>query len=544
MRSRQAPTLQDRLDALDALIELGEGRLEPALLEEARTVRDMATERLAKGEGHVVVALCGGTGVGKSSLFNLLAGAEVSPVGARRPVTVDAHALVVGADAASGALLDWLGVGDRHHVPAGTLPEGLVVVDLPDHDSVELDHHLIVDAFVERVDVLVWVVDPVKYAHASLHEGYLRRLAAHADVVVAVLNRVDELTRPARNEVVADLRRLLDEDGLTGARILTTSARTGEGVADLRALLVEEGEQRRAVALRLMADVRRLAEAVSSAALAPETAALPSTDGLVDALASAVGVEPTAAASAAEYRLAARRGSRSLVLAPVAALVALILRPIRGVRSVFDRDGRQRRQRASAQAGGATPLTVRHAGLRLLDDLLSGLPRPWCDRLQLLVGAEDGRLVSSVRAAVDGVPLRPARRRWWRVVAVLRSLIDAVAVVGAVWLGVLAVLAWLRLPEPPTPMVTEVLSLPTALLVGALLVRLVVGGLNRLLVAVGARRHRRAVAADLRGAIRRVVHDEVAEPITDELAIHAELRHITAGLGARGAKEAGGRVRA
>jgi GTP-binding protein EngB required for normal cell division len=532
---RRSLTLQDRLERLDRLVELGDGRLEPELLDLAREVRSKAAQRLARGDGSVVVALCGGTGVGKSSLFNALAGRELSPVGARRPVTTDPRALVVGEDPASASLLDWLGVDDRHHVPAGReqgLPEGVVVVDLPDHDSVALDHRLIVDDFVDRVDVLVWVVDPVKYAHASLHEGYLHQLASHAEVVIAVLNRADELSPDARGTVVEDLRRLLAVDGLVDVRIVTTSARTGEGVEELRRMLATEGEERRAVVRRLTADLQHLAGDVTGPALGERTAGLPPTAGLVDALATAVGIEPTAEASAAEYRLDARTGSRSLVVAPFAAVLAMLLRPIRGLRGLFDRSGRQRRQRASGQAGGATPLTVRHAALRLLEDLLPGLPERWGARLQLIAGAEDGRLVRQVRTAVDAVPLRPPRRRWWRVFAVLRTLIDAVAAVGAIWLLLLALLAWLRLPEPPTPMVTEVLSVPTALLLGALVVRFVVGLVDRILTAVGARRHHRAVARALQRAVEDVVAVEVAEPLTSELETHAELRRLVTELSA------------
>lgn len=532
---RRGLTLQDRLERLDRLIELGDGRLDPELLDEAREVRRKVAERLARGDGNVVIALCGGTGVGKSSLFNALADRELAPVGARRPVTTDPRALVVGEDPASGSLLDWLGIDDRHHVPAEReqgLPEGVVVVDLPDHDSVALDHRLVVDAFVDRVDVLVWVVDPVKYAHASLHEGYLHQLSSHAEVVIAVLNRTDELSADARRTVVEDLRRLLADDGLVDVRIVATSAQTGEGVEELRRMLAKEGEERRAVVRRLTADLQHLAADVTGPALGERTAGLPSTDGLVDALASAAGIEPTAAASAAEYRWDARTGSRSLLVAPFAALLALLLRPIRGLRGLFDRSGRQRRRRASGQAGGATPLTVRHAALRLLEDLLPGLPAPWGERLQLIAGAEDGRLVRRVRAAVDAVPLRPARRRWWRAFAVLRTLVDAVAVVGAVWLLVLALLAWLRLPEPPTPMVTEVLSVPTALLLGALLVRVVVGLVHRLLTAAGARRHHLAVARALHRAVEGIVAVEVAEPLRSELEVHAELWRIVTELSA------------
>ena len=72
--------------------------------------------------------------------------------------------------------------------------DGLVLLDLPDHDSTEVEHHVEVDRLVRMVDVMVWVLDPQKYADAALHERYLRPLASHAEVMVVTLNHVDELT--------------------------------------------------------------------------------------------------------------------------------------------------------------------------------------------------------------------------------------------------------------------------------------------------------------------------------------------------------------
>lgn len=532
-RPRSAP-LEDRLAGLDRLLALGEGRLDPAVLDSARGVRTNADARLSRGEDAVVVALCGGTGVGKSSLFNAVAGTVLAPSGARRPTTAEPCALVVGQPAAADPLLDWLGVTERHHVPAGALPEGLVVLDLPDHDSVVLDHRLTVDAFVERVDVLVWVVDPLKYAARGLHESYLRRLATHAEVVVVVLNRADELADDARGGVLDDLARLLAADGLRAARTLVTSALTGEGVDELRELVAAEAARRRAARQRLVADTRQVAAAAASglgdrAVRHPPVGA--ATGGLSAALAGAAGVEATAAAAGAEYRVQARRASRSILWRPVAVVLGLLARPFRALTSLRARGDRRRRTRAAEQqARGNTPLSVRHATLRLLDGVAAGLPHRWRERLEAVAGAEDGRLVAAVRHAVDAVPLRPAHRRWWRPFAWSFSAADLMALAGLAWLVALGVLAWLRLPEPPTPMVTEALSWPTALLLGGALLRLLVGLLHRLLVRAGAARHRRSVAMRLRSAVDAVVRDEVAGPLDGELAVHAELRRLVADL--------------
>ncbi|BFO21621.1 hypothetical protein SHKM778_80090 [Streptomyces sp. KM77-8] len=91
---------------------------------------------------------------------------------------------------------------------------GLVLVDLPDHDSAAVQHREQVDRVLGLVDAVIWVVDPEKYADAMLHERYLRPMAAHAEVMFVVLNQTDRLPGEAADQVLDDLRRLLDEDGI------------------------------------------------------------------------------------------------------------------------------------------------------------------------------------------------------------------------------------------------------------------------------------------------------------------------------------------
>ena len=62
--------------------------------------------------------------------------------------------------------------------------------------------------------MLVWVVDPQKYADAALHNRYISAFASHSGVMVFALNHIDKLTPEQRPEVLSDLRRRLAEDGL------------------------------------------------------------------------------------------------------------------------------------------------------------------------------------------------------------------------------------------------------------------------------------------------------------------------------------------
>ena len=234
---------------LEELARLGDGRLEPELLERLQELGERAAARLARSRERVVIALAGGTGSGKSSLTNALLGQEVSRPGVRRPTTDSAVAVTVGCDTGAEALLDWLRVFERRAVPAeGSLAalDGAVLLDLPDVDSVISGHWSAADRLIERCDLLVWVLDPLKYGQALAHQHYFSRLAHHAELFLAVLNHADRLAAADRQACQDHLRELLDGDGLGRARLLTASAQSGEGVEALRRALGEEVRARRA----------------------------------------------------------------------------------------------------------------------------------------------------------------------------------------------------------------------------------------------------------------------------------------------------------
>ncbi len=183
--------------------------------------------RLSYPESIVVVALAGGTGSGKSSLFNALAGEEVALTGGIRPMTVRPLAMIPAeAGERLSGYLDALGISERIHHDG---PSWLCLMDLPDTDSVEMDHRHQVDTLLPRVDIVIWVTDPEKYRDAALHQAHISPLAAYQGQFLFVLNQIDRIDSADAAAVVEDLAEALREDGILEPDVITTSAQPMAG---------------------------------------------------------------------------------------------------------------------------------------------------------------------------------------------------------------------------------------------------------------------------------------------------------------------------
>ena len=452
-----------RIEGLAAAADAARGRLDDAVVDDAQAVADRAAGRLRLSADHTVVAIAGATGSGKSSTFNSLTGLDLSAVGVRRPTTSWATACVWGRDGAD-ELLEWLGIPARHQVTRDSMLDtgrrgdnaldGVVLLDLPDHDSTEVSHHLEVDRLVELADLLVWVLDPQKYADAAIHDRYLAPLASHQDVMLVVLNQIDSVPESGRESMVADVRRLLDSEGLDRVPVMAVSAREGQGMAELKAEISRRVAAKASNRARQEADVKaaaaRLAEASGEArarTLAPERVA-----ALEDAFADAAGVPTVVAAVEKSTRLRANRATGWPVVSwasPAAARPAQAPPPRpRCGRQAADRPARTSVPNATQVQRARVDTEVR----ALADDVSAG-PVPAVGR-----GGPPGLGVAAAR------PRRPARpRRWARptsgspripvwagIVRVLQWLLILSALGGAAWLGVLAVMEYLQLLDPAT----------------------------------------------------------------------------------------------
>jgi GTP-binding protein EngB required for normal cell division len=533
-RKDAGASLVDHLRALTEAVELCEGRVDSAVLDEARRVVDQADRRLAISGSATVVALAGATGSGKSSIFNALSGTTLATVGVRRPTTAHAMASSWGDESAE-ELLDWLQIPRRHALETdptmAAALDGLVLLDLPDHDSTELDHRMEVDRLVQLVDMLIWIVDPQKYADAAIHDRYLRPLAQHSDVMMIILNQVDKLSMSQREQCLKDLRRLLTSEGLDRVPVMATSAATGEGIDALRETLAKQVAEKQAAALRLAADVSvaaaKLSEASGTTKLTPLSQS--SVNQLTTQVAIAAGVPVVTEAVGKAWRM---RGGLATGWPVLAWMAKFKPDPLR--RLHLDRLGLgQRRQEIDPSGVGRTSLPatsgvekarVDTALRTLADQAAHGLTRGWADQIKRAARSAEDALPDRVDRAIATTDLDLARhRRWWQLIRVLQWLLVAAVVVGLGWLALSFVLAYFQLPPLPDVLWWG-LPAPTVLSIGGVLAGLLLAGLARIGVEVGARRRTAKARQSLRAAIARVTGELVIEPVKAEQARYESAR--------------------
>lgn len=515
-------SLTERLRALDRAVALSSGRSSDEVVERAAAVLRRAGERVAFSGDHTVVALAGATGSGKSSTFNALSGTELASAGVRRPTTSKAMAVAWGTEL-PGDLLDWLDVPRRHLVPSkGTELANLVLLDLPDHDSTETSHRVTVDRLVPLVDMLIWVVDPQKYADAALHDRYLRPLAGHAAVMLVVLNQSDRLTAAELDQAMGDLRRLLDSEGLGKAGLLAVSALKGTGVAELRAVIARAVADKRMVGERVAADVSRAAGELAAELGSAPTPKLDRKrrEPLIDALAEASGV-PVAVRG---VRNAVRRRGRLATGWPFISWVGRLRPdPLRALR--LDQNRRELAptaiSRTSLPGASSVQRSRLDSGLReLVDATATHLPRGWAAAVRTAVRGQEGLLLDRLDTAIAGADLQLTKgSAWWGLVRGLQWVLMVAAVAGGLWTLLMAFAPALGLVGLPT---VHWWGWPAQLLLfgGGVVGGLLLAGLSALGVSLGARAAANRAERILHQAIGEVTDSELIAPVQAELDRH------------------------
>jgi GTP-binding protein EngB required for normal cell division len=540
-RRSPAASVVDRVEAVRGFLRAVEDHLPEQRLATTRTVVDRAGERLSLSREHSVVALAGATGSGKSSLFNALARHELSRVGVRRPTTGVAHACVWGLNRAQD-LLDWLGVPpNRRFYRESALDgddeqtlRGLVLLDLPDFDSVEESHRVEVDRLLALVDLVVWIMDPQKYADKLVHEQYLAQFRRHREITVVVLNQADLLGPADTERCLDDLQRLLVADGLAGVTVLATSAVARPGLRPLRELLERTVAARQAMLRRLSGDVDGLVDDL--APLVDREAAEDSVDRdtvrtLTEALAAAAGVPVVATATEQAYthRAVAAMGW------PVSRWLRKLRRdPLRRLRLGGARPAEPGQVEITGPAPVApTSLPVAAPAERAAVELAlrtlgqragAALPEPWQAAMLAAARSRTDDLPDALDVAIARTDLGVGRRPvWWRLVGGVQWLAALGALAGLLWLAVRYAFFALGLPELPGPHVGRV-PLATVLLLGGLLAGVLTSIVVRPVIRFGGRRARARVETRLRAAVKEVGLALVVAPVREVLHSYADAR--------------------
>jgi GTP-binding protein EngB required for normal cell division len=542
--------LSQRLTAVARLVQIGSARggtdgFTAGLIEDAETLLARAGERLRLSAHHTIVVLAGGTGSGKSSLFNALAGAQFSEVGVLRPVTREPRACVWGMEGA-GPLLDWLGIKPRHRYARSSALDdgeraltGLLLVDLPDHDSVLSGDSAEVRRLVGQADLMVWVLDPQKYADAAVHSRYLMPMAGHSSVIAVALNQADLLTAEQADDCVSDLRRLLEAEGLHDVRVVVTSATSGAGVPELRKVLMDTVIARQAAMQRIGADVDALAlrflpyagEAGGTALREPASdldgqaePRLPvaTTDALAEAFSRAAGV------SGVGKTLESARELKAVdyVGWPVAWLADRMLRrdPVRKARL---RTLWEELRGAAAGSIGAQQAEINNAVTIVAEKAGQGLPAPWQASIRNAARSRTHDIPAALGAAIaESLPAENSVAPWWRAVAALQGLLLGGAALGVAWLLAIIVVGGFHAVGHASPPLRDLTLLPwVALLTAALLLLgwLTASGCMSFVVRE-ADQERERVEQAMNAAIAGVARQMVLAPVERELSELARFR--------------------
>ena len=168
------------------------------------------------GQRPLIVAFLGGTGVGKSTLINRLAGKDIARTGVERPtsreVTLFYHQSVALQQFPEHLPIDKIRTAphqdDAH--------KDVMWVDMPDMDSTEMQNKALVLEWLAHVDVLVYVVSPERYRDNRAWQLLLAEGGKHAWLFV--MNQFDR----GQPEQQADFVKQLHKAGFVDPIIINT----------------------------------------------------------------------------------------------------------------------------------------------------------------------------------------------------------------------------------------------------------------------------------------------------------------------------------
>lgn len=586
--------------SLKDAISYGEGRVpETVLLDAAETLERLSQRRELSTE-HTVIGFFGATGSGKSTLFNAIAGQNIALSAPTRPTTSTVQAAIWEAEG-SEELLDWLGIDKRvypqtqalaaegeategneaggnnkatgNNKSAGgvaapnavtepapglfnrirravggrgemrTRTGGLILLDMPDFDSVTTTNRDLAARMMRYVDVLVWVVDPQKYADAVIHRDFMVPLAASGAQALCVLNQADKLAPAEVPAVLASLTRLLQAEG-TEAHLLAApiavSARTGEGIDVLRDLLAQVAAAKSLSLQRTDAQLHATASQLRTYAGGEGTVlagayALEAEQKLVKACYTSSQAEQVLEAATASYRRAAGQHTGWILTRWMSRLKADPLRRLH----LGQQEETKSASKAEKSAGmlgsdsenapelvasSLPPLSAaQKAGManavrQYSKQMAARIDEPWKRSMKEAALSREAELPELLERDMVRIDYGLGRTRApWVIFNALQWIALLSALVGVGWLTLISGMAYLQiqLPPAPTPEGSPV-PLPTLLLLLGILLGIASAGVGRLLTAMGSRYYARKLRGRLQTGMEKAVQSCVVAPVQQE----------------------------
>ncbi|WP_200962933.1 GTPase [Rothia mucilaginosa] len=574
--------------SLKDAISYGEGRVpETVLLDAAETLERLSQRRELSTE-HTVIGFFGATGSGKSTLFNAIAGQNIALSAPTRPTTSTVQAAIWEAEG-SEELLDWLGIDKRVYPQTQALATegeatedngagggaaapnavtepapglfnrirraiggrgemrtrtgGLILLDMPDFDSVTTTNRDLAARMMRYVDVLVWVVDPQKYADAVIHRDFMVPLAASGAQALCVLNQADKLAPAEVPAVLASLTRLLQAEG-TEAHLLAApiavSARTGEGVDVLRDLLAQVAAAKSLSLQRTDAQLHATASQLRTYAGGEGTVlagayALEAEQKLVQACYTSSHAEQVLEAATASYRRTAGQRTGWILTRWMSRLKADPLRRLH----LGQQDETKSTSKAEKSAGmlgsesenapelvasSLPPLSAaQKAGManavrQYSKQMAARIDEPWKRSMKEAALSREAELPELLERDMVRIDYGLGRTRApWVIFNALQWIALLSALVGVGWLTLISGMAYLQiqLPPAPTPEGSPV-PLPTLLLLLGILLGIASAGVGRLLTAMGSRYYARKLRGRLQTGVEKAVQSCVVAPVQQE----------------------------
>ena len=571
--------------SLKEAIGYGEGRVpETVLLDAAETLERLSQRRELSTE-HTVIGFFGATGSGKSTLFNAIAGQNIALSAPTRPTTSTVQAAIWEAEG-SEELLDWLGIDKRVYPQTQALTAegntaegseaaggaaapnavtepapglfnrirravggrgemrtrtgGLILLDMPDFDSVTTTNRDLAARMMRYVDVLVWVVDPQKYADAVIHRDFMVPLAASGAQALCVLNQADKLAPAEVPAVLASLTRLLQAEG-TDAHLLAApiavSARTGEGVDVLRDLLAQVAAAKSLSLQRTDAQLHATASQLRTYAGGEGTVlagayALDAEQKLVQACYTSSHAEQVLQAATASYRRAAGQHTGWILTRWMSRLKADPLRRLH----LGQQDETKSTSKAEKSAGmlgsesenapelvasSLPPLSAaQKAGManavrQYSKQMAARIDEPWKRSMKEAALSREAELPELLERDMMRIDYGLGRTRApWVIFNALQWIALLSALAGVAWLTLISGMAYLQiqLPPAPTPEGSPV-PLPTLLLLLGILLGIASAGVGRLLTAMGSRYYARKLRGRLQTGVEKAVQSCVVAPV-------------------------------